>query len=737
MRSIFLLPLIALLLLTSNTSSLAQEPSDEVAKAFRAMFGQGPQETDVYRTDRLLVTATGSQKPVHLAPSVASVITAEDIKNMGATTLDEALETVPGLHVSPSNKNQLDSIYSIRGIHTSLNPEVLVLVNGLPVSYVYTDSRPFSFQLPVSMISRIEVVRGPGSALFGADAFAGTINVITKDRHEIDGTRAGVRYGSFDTSDLWLQHGQTYGGWNLALGLDYMKSHGDKDRVVNGDLQSVLDGMFRTNASQAPGPLLTGYERINGHAELAKGNWTLRTWGWLLEDDEMGDGVTNTLAPANSLSANQFFLDLTHATKALLPDTTLTTRLSYSQLNTKTDFQLLPPGALVPADSQGNLLMPSVAGFALFPDGIFGHPYVKDRQIGLEETLLYEGFDHHKWRVSLGHRNLGENTAETKNFGPGVLDASHITLSGNPAAPTVIDGRLTSVTGTPDIFMEDQTRRVFYGSLQDEWAFAKDWELTAGIRYDDYSDFGSTVNPRLALVWETLPELTTKLMYGRAFRPPAFLELYAKNNPSNLGNANLQPETIDTYEVAFNFQPTRKLRTGINAFTYQINDLIELVGGAVKTTQNHKDQSGHGFEVEVEWEALTSLRLNGNAAYQRSKDDATGEIVPDAPGLQWSASALWGFLPEWSLNSQYLWIGDRHRAMGDTRPDIADYGLLNLTLRRTNIAQHWDAALAVRNLFSENVREPTAYNPDLGRAVTPGDYPMEGRAIWAELSCHF
>ncbi|MCI5122129.1 MAG: Plug domain-containing protein, partial [Candidatus Electrothrix sp. AUS4] len=77
------------------------------------MFDQGPQEEDVYRTDRLLLTATGSLKPVHLAPSVASVITAEDIEKLGATTLDEVLETVPGLHVTPSFAH-LDSIYSIR-----------------------------------------------------------------------------------------------------------------------------------------------------------------------------------------------------------------------------------------------------------------------------------------------------------------------------------------------------------------------------------------------------------------------------------------------------------------------------------------------------------------------------------------------------------------------------------------------------------------------------------------------
>jgi len=730
------------LLFFSSALALADQAptnaTEEEGKAFDAMFGRGPQEVDVYRNDRLLVTATGSQKPVHLAPSVASVITADDIEKMGATTLDEALETVPGLHVSPSNKNQLDSIFSIRGIHTSLNPEVLVLVNGLPVSHAYSGSRPFSFQIPASMISRIEVVRGPGSAVHGADAFAGTINVITKDSHEIDGNRAGVRYGSFDRTDLWLQHGQTYNGWNLAMGVDYMKSNGDKDRIIDSDLQSALDSPppagFGTHASLAPGALPTAFERVNGHVELAKDNWTLRAWGWLLEDDQMGDGVTSTLAPGNNLDGKECVLDLNHSNKTLLADTTLTTRLNYSYLKVDPYFQLLPPGAMATIGADGNLLPPLllVHGVALFPDGVIGHPTTVDKTIGIEEVIDYAGFNNHKWRGSVGYRQVKEATAEEKNFGPGVLD--------NSPSPIVVNGTLTDLTGTANIFMDDQVRRLGYISLQDEWAFARHLELTAGVRYDEYSDFGSTLNPRAALVWETLPELTTKLMYGSAFRPPSFTELYAKNNPSNLGNPDLQPETIDTYELAFDYQPTSKLRTVLSLFTYSIKDLIELVqdpGQTTLTAQNHKDQVGRGLELEAEWEALPTLHLKGNVAYQRSKDDKTDEVVPEAPELQFYANALWDFQSDWSLNGQYFWIGDRHRATADTRPDIGDYDLVNLTLRRKNIAKHWDAALAVRNIFNEDVREPTNYNPAAGIAAIPNDYPMESRAIWGEVSCHF
>ena len=223
----------ALLCLSCATAAMATDSSpastgkaEAEAEAFAKMFGQGPQEEDVYRADRLLLTATGSLKPVHLAPSVASVITAEDIKGLGATTLDEVLEAVPGLHVEPSGSAYFASIWSIRGVHATINPQVLLLINGVPFTANYQGSRYLTYQMPVAMISRVEVVRGPGSALHGADAFSGTVNVITKDNFEIDGTQAGARYGSFDTSDLWAQHGGQYNGWDVAFGVESRKTGG-------------------------------------------------------------------------------------------------------------------------------------------------------------------------------------------------------------------------------------------------------------------------------------------------------------------------------------------------------------------------------------------------------------------------------------------------------------------------------------------------------------------------------
>ncbi|MBU0675182.1 MAG: TonB-dependent receptor [Proteobacteria bacterium] len=681
-------------------------------------------------TDLEVELATGTSKPINLAPAVASVITAAQIEQLGARSIQEVLEMVPGLHVTPSSKNAMSPTYSIRGIQTSVNPQVLILQDGVPISAAYYGSRPF-FRQPVANILRIEVIRGPGSAVHGADAFAGVINIITKAGQDIDGSHFGARAGSFDSYDAWLQHGKTYADWDLGLNLEYQESRGDHGRTLEADLQTALDAPppagFGTSASLAPGALATSYQTINSQLSLAKGNWTMRLWG-MHQDDGMADGVTQTLGD-NTVEIEQVVASLEYDKKELLKDLDLKIRVHYNYYKQESAMQLFPAGSVLMLGADGNINFVTPTSMALFTDGVYGTPVQIDHQLGLEMTTLYEGFNHNLWRFGVGYTNIKEETEEYKNFGPGTSAENLAPL------PTLnaIDGTLYDLTGTEDIYMEDQERSLWFLSAQDEWAFARSWELTAGLRYDHYSDFGDTVNPRAALVWETRYDLTTKLMYGRAFRPPSFTELYAQNNPANNGNQDLQPETIETVELAFDYQPTTNLRTILSIFAYEIDDLIELIqdpGQTTTTAQNHKNQEGRGFELEVDWLVTETLSIRSNFAFQRSKDQATGEIVPDAPEMQFYAGANWKFLPQWSLDGQYYWVGKRHRASGDPRPEIKDNDLVNLILRRKNIARHWECALAVRNLFDEDIREPSL-------SSIPNDYPMEGRAVWGEVRYSF
>lgn len=675
------------------------ESRESDVKAFEEMFGTGPQEEDVYRNDQLLVTATGSLKPVHLAPSVATVITKEDIEAIGATSLDEVLETVPGLHVAPSGSTWFGPIWSIRGIHTSTNPEVLLLINGVPLTSSYSGNREYNYRMPVSMISRVEVVRGPGSALHGADAYSGVVNVITKDNFEIDGTKVGARAGSFDTYDGWIQHGGQYGGWDIALGLEWQKSDGDKDRIVEKDYLHALGlGVL----SNAPGPLDTHYEILDTNLQVRRGDWDFHFYGQLSES-ATGPGGAQAITYGNDSDSKHLLTDLTYHNDHLVKDWDLNCRLYYSYIHVDNLIQYFPTAFR-------NML---------------GNPIGSTYDGGIELTTLYDGFTGHTLRMGAGLKNYEFEPDQYKNFGP-VAGANQF-------------GPLAHVTNPNEIFISDANRQLFYGLVQDEWKLAHGWELTAGIRYDDYSDFGSTINPRAALVWETRYDLTTKLLYGRAFRAPNFSEQYVKNNPVGVGNEDLDPETIQTVELAFDYQPTVDLGLKLNLFHYEADDLIALTGTTLpQVFNNFSEQEGNGFEIELNWQINEQLQVNSNFAYQHSKNKTTDNVVHDAPEMQFYLNPHWEFLPDWSLDGQYFWIGDRKRAQGDPRDEIDDYNLVNLTLRKKNIVQHLDVAVSIRNLFDEDAREPSPYDSTAPEgAFIPYDYPMEGRAIWGEVRFNF
>jgi outer membrane receptor protein involved in Fe transport len=276
-------------------------------------------------------------------------------------------------------------------------------------------------------------------------------------------------------------------------------------------------------------------------------------------------------------------------------------------------------------------------------------------------------------------------------------------------------------------------RDVVYAFAQDEWSFAKDWMLTAGVRNDNYSDFGGTTNPRLALVWDAALDLTAKLLWGEAFRAPSFSEDYGINPVAN-GNPSLKPETIKTLETAFSWQARRDTQVNLSIFRYDMKDTIRAVANTIagtgSTFQNTGKQHGSGMELESVWDAGHALRLTGNYSYQKSIDEATNQDAGYAPHHHLYARADWRFTSAWLLSGQANWVAERKRAVGDARPDIPDYKTLDLTLR-SNVGKNrnqWEYAASVRNLFNADVREPSLAP---GTAI-PNDLPMAPRALWLQ-----
>ena len=651
----------------------------------------------IYGDKSTISLATGSQQPISRAPSVATVVTAQDIKAMGATDLDQVLETVPGLHVSKSHVAS-KPIYSFRGIHTLQNSQVLMLVNGIPITNVFQGDRSQIWGgMPLENVARVEVIRGPGSALYGADAFSGVINVITKTSADVDGTEMGVRAGSFNSRDAWIQYGGKLGALDTAFYLRAGDTDGQKE-LVKGD------------AVGATGPISESRKALDARADLSLDAWRFRT-AWQQREIGAGAGVAGALDPNAKTSEDRLYLDLTYEQTNWAQNWDVNGVVGYYNIKQK---QPAPYFTLFPAGT--------VSGY---PNGMIGAPGHSERHTHGSVSAFYTGFEQHRVRIGAGYRvdDMYE-TSEVKNYNQVFVPICD-PLDPTNTTPTLPCTPVVMVADSRFIYLLPHKRNLSYAFVQDEWNLAKDWALTIGVRHDRYSDFGTTTNPRLALVWDADYNLVVKVMHGEAFRAPTFVEQYAINNPIQSGTPTIKPETITTDELAFSWQPTNDLQTGLNFFRYRMRNIIQLVSA---TMQNAGDQTGRGFEMDATYDAGNNLRLIGSYSLQHSRDSVTGQDSGLAPHRRLFGRADWRIASFWQLGATVNHVAERMRESGDTRPTIPDYTTVDLNVRREKVADGLDANVMITNLFNQ-----TAWEPTFNSVGMKSDLPLPGRAVYVQL----
>ena len=680
-----------------------------MAPAWAAMGNDEEDLSQAFGDQTVVSIATGAKQALRRAPAVATVITAADIEAMGATDLDEVLETVPGLHVARSSQGY-SPVYVVRGVNLGFNPQVLVLINGVPLTTVYAGNRGNLWGgYPIEHIARVEVLRGAGSALYGADAVSGVINIITKSAQDLDGTRVGARTGTFHTHDGWAQYG---GQWGPVEVSSYVRigSTDGANNLVEADAQTGWDQLIGTHASLAPGRLNTGRDVLDGQLDLSYEHWR---WRFGLRDrDNVGSaqGIASALDPRGSSRNQSLSSDLSYDNEHFAADWAVSAQLSALHYSERSDLFLFPAGA-------------ALGG--LFTDGMIGNPYKWERHHRLGATATYSGWQSHRIRLGLGgHWAELYKIKETRNMN---IDFTPIGT-----------GSLADVIDVSDAwpFIRPHSRQVRYAYAQDEWQLVPDWTLTAGVRHDHYSDFGGTTNPRLALVWDAAYNLTAKLMAGSAFRPPSFTEMFAVNNPVANGNPNLKPEKTHTIEAAVSWQASSALQLGANVYHFRMDDNIQLVNLVYENTGK---LTGNGLELESAWTLSPLMRLSGNYSYQYTLDGATRHDAGNAPRHQVYARLDWRLPQDWSLHTQVNWISDQTRVLTDTRPSVASYNTIDVTLRTPSDKKGWGAAFSVRNLLNADVREPSAYDasPTHPFISLPNDYPMPGRSFYVQGTYRF
>ncbi len=583
--------------------------------------------------------STYSKQQMSKAPSVVSLITAEDIRATGATNLMEfAFRPLVTLRGAPGNN-------------------VLLMVNGAPVRDLLWSNGIYWKGLPASIIERIEIIRGPGSALFGADASAGVINVITHTAAAITHGEAGLRAGSYDSQAGWLRHGGSWNGLDVGLTAELSTTDGHRPTISpdrNGDT----------------GKANYAWDNQDLRFSLAGGYWRLLADYQRLDDVGTGLNGAGVLDPLNASDSRQYGLALHYDNPRFAQDWGLNAVARYRDVKY----------------SSGN-------GFITLAPPTREYLDASERQAGLEFSGLYTGLRGHALRI-------GGGGAWNETYGVRQVN------SPNPAYP-----------------IPEQSRRDLYLYVQDVWSLAEDWELTAGLRYDEFSDFGNATTPRLALVWQTSERLTSKLLYGEAFRAPSYQELYFQT-ASNTPNPDLEPERSQTWELAFDYLASDRLKLGLNLYRFKRTDLISGAGG---TFQNLGSFTVRGLELEARWQASPSLLFAGNLTLL-DQDDSPAEDV-NVPDEALHLRMDWAFRPRWAWDVQAHWFGRRSLPAGDPRDELGSYSLVDTTLRYRH-DRNWEFAVSLRNLLDEDAYDYSSRN-------LPNNLPLPERNFYAEVRYSF
>ncbi|WP_096086247.1 TonB-dependent receptor plug domain-containing protein [Agaribacterium haliotis] len=677
---------------------------------------------------QVVTAASGYEQKLSDAPASVTIVAREQWRQSGATTLEDAIEPVAGVHVGKNNATQGNPLVSIRGIGGFTSRNVKMLLDGLPIEDAQLGGRSGHLSAGIGNAKRIEVVKGPGSVVYGADAFAGIINVVLPEAGDSSVNQINARAGSEGHQDLIAAFGGSFNQHKWFLGFEYSEASEKSGNIVEQDLQTVFDSIFMTQASLAPTRLDEEHQKYD---ITARYQWHALKLDFFYVHAEgtAGTGAANAMDERGWLeNTNQHTRLRFNFDKYIsLPGSTeLTLIHTYGYLKNRWD--VFPQNSLFPVGDDGNLFTAG-GGLVFFPDGVRGTPSYKENEYIAELTHLVD-LGPHKLRSQVGYSNERQKAAEKKNFGPGVLDNINYPGDGSPyVSQTMVDVSGAYLYVPPEI-----SRNYYWLSIQDEWKI-NDWvSSSAGIRYDDYSDFGATSNPRVSVHFKPLSKLDLSVFYGSAFRAPKQGELEIRNNPSLIGNKDLKPETIDTLEFALAYQATKNLLLQANIYKFEASDLVMEVAledtPSIKQYENIESNSGKGAELALTWRSMDRLSVKLNASYndvKLSNDDSK----PYIPKHMVFAGFNWQVLEQLNTDLGFKRVMDISRVKGDPRPDIKDYNWVTAALTWQS-TKKTELSLSAENLTNEAARAPSSANSGIVY-----DLPYHGRQYLLSVAYSF
>lgn len=610
--------------------------------------------------------ASKYEQKVTEAPASVSIVTADEIARYGYRTLADILRATAGFYTTYDRNYEYVGVRGF-GIPGDYNDRVLLLLDGHRYNDAVYDSAEVGtgFILDVDLIDRVEIVRGPSSSIYGSNAFFGVVNVITRRGRDLQGLEVAGSLGSQDTRRGRLTYGDSFGnGLEVLVSGTLYRSDGDDDLYYREfDDPSTNDGHAEDSDGDRFGSLFgeLSFQDFTAQAAYVSRDKEIPTapWGTVFNS---GDDRTVDRESYVTLKYDHGFADLSH----------LTAKVSYNRYWYDGDYLYDWDET---EDGSEPYLVPN-------KDGVDG------RWWGVEGQYDRRWFEDH--RVSVGGEYRDNFQIDQWGYDQDGADRY---------------GYLDS----------EESSTIWALYAQDEWSIAEPLILNAGVRYDHYSTFGGTTNPRIAVIYTPLARTHLKFLYGRAFRAPNAYELYYNDvdaeEPAQKASPELDPETIRTYELVWEQGIGEHLRGVVSGFYYGIEDLIVLTtdpADDLLVFENVDEVQTRGLEVRLDGKWASGLQGSASYSYQKAEDADTGQWLVNSPkhlGKVNLMTPLWRDAVFSGVELQYT--GKRKTVGGGTTDG---YWLTNLTLLgRAGFAswlQGLEVSATVYNIFDEAYDHP-------------------------------
>jgi len=627
--------------LISASLAVAQQPTPPPPKATEAST------MDLEQLMKIEIVVAGSKRAQESrdVASFVSVVSAAEIREHGYRTLADVLRTLPGFYVS-NDRNY--SYIGVRGFSRpgDWNSRVLLLLNGLRTNESLYDLAYIGeeFSVDVDLIDRVEVIRGPSSALYGSNAYFAVINVVTRAGNSLAGTEITTSAASFGTYSGRASYGRSF-----ENGLDLLVSGTYSDGKGRNLFYPEFDAPLTNN----------GFANGADHEEFRK----------LLVTASKGD----FLFQANTVSREKGLPTGSYAT------------LFNDKRNRTTDNLSLASLSYHRSLSDGASFSTRLHAGRYTYDGEYAYyadqPPNKDLAVGEWVGLEVDAA-----------RRIGARQFLT--FGAEFRDNFKQLLKNFDPEPFVLYSDMRNSSVREGVFAQDEIR------------LADPLMLYAGVRLDHYAGFGFATSPRLALIYTPAPATTFKLLAGRAFRAPNEHELNYVS-PGYGSNTTLEPEHIETLELIAQHFIGGGIQISASAFRNRLSDLIERrFDSASNASVFGNLESTHSRGLELGLEVNRGHGLTGQLSYslQRTEDQATGARLTNSPGQMVQVqlrSPILGSGAIAALDAQYM--SDRRTVAGNV---AGRHTLTNFSLFAPRTLGRFDLSATLYNVFGTQYGDP-------------------------------